>query len=142
MVLTFDTAEQWGGGISIFGPKHLARVPGPTNTTDLDGYTSVVLDATVTKGIRFEVILDEAGAADGDNSAGDDGESFLFPATVGSGARETYRFEIGSAGPRETWGNQQGARRIDMQAMKGLAIYLPGAQGKGEMTLHSIRLER
>jgi agarase len=142
LVLTFDTADQWGCGVSLFGPKHLARVPGPPNTTDLDGYTTIILDATVTKGLRFEVILDEAGAADGDNSAGDDGESFLFPATVGSGTRETYRFEIGSAGPRETWGNQQGARRIDMQAMKALAIYLPGSQGEGEMQLHSIRLER
>ncbi len=142
MVLTFDTAGQWGGGISIFGPKHLARVPGPSNTTDLDGYAAIVLDATVTKGIRFEVILDEAGAADGDNSAGDDGESFIFTPTTGSGSRETYRFDIGSAGPRETWGNQQGARRIDMQAMKALAIYLPGSQGKGEMVIHGIRLER
>lgn len=139
---SFDTAAAWGCGISFFGPAKLARTPGPERATDLDGYTTLVIDATLTKGKRFETFLDEAGAADGNNSAGDDGESFAFPASVGTGQRESYRFDLATASARESWGNQQGARRLDMQAMKGVALYLPGGQGSGELVVHGLRLER
>ncbi len=142
LTFNYHTGNQWGCGTSLFGPRHLARTPGPANTTDLDGYTTLVLEATVPKGVKFEVILDEAGAADGDTSAGDDGESFIYPPSVGTGDRTTYRFEIADALARESWGNQQGARRIEMQAMKAVALYFPGSQGNGRLVLHSVRLER
>ena len=138
----FDTAAQWGCGLSFFGPRSLARTPAPDKTTDLDGYTTLVIEATATKGKRVEVFLDEAGAAEGDNSAGDDGESFRFPVQTTTGERQAWRFDLASALARETWGNQAGARRLDMQAMKGVALYLSGGQGAGEIVVHSIRLER
>ena len=103
------------------------------------------VDACVPKGVSFEAVADEAGVAESmsfnyNMEAGDDGESFAFKATSGTGKRETIRFNFDEMIVRKTWGNQKGARKIDLNAMKGFGLYMRGGQGNGQIELYSFRL--
>jgi hypothetical protein len=119
---------------------------GPGFATDLSGYYALEFDARVPKGVSFEIVADEAGVAGPDSASyntegGDDGESFAFKTTLGTGNRETIRFNFDEKMiVRNTWGNQHGARKFDLNSMKGLGLYLHGGQGKGQIDLYSFRL--
>jgi hypothetical protein len=146
--INFDTGHQWGCGVTFFGPKKLAVHSGPKHTTDLDGYSILIMDAEMPTDIAFEIFVDEAGVASPyeqsyNIQAGDDGESFTFMKTyLGQGKRHIYQFELANLQPRLNWGNQNGLRRVNLMAMKGIAMYLRGDQGMGEIKIHSLKLSR
>lgn len=145
--LNYDTGFQWGCGALFFGPETMALKSGPKNATDLDGYSSLVIDAEIGKGLLFEIIVDEAGvdvagALNYDVSAGDDGESFSFTGLAGTGKREKIKLDLKNLKPRLTWGNQKGFRKVDINAMKGVGILLMPGQGKGEIKLYSLKFVR
>lgn len=143
--LGINTGEgSWGCGVSIYGPREWTT--GTGTATDLDGYTSIVLDATVPADISFRIYLEEASVGPPGQltppGAIDDGESFTSDFLFGTGTRTTYAVPIGEMEHRGDYGNQSGGRRIDMRSMKGLALYFPNGQGAGTVRLHSLRLER
>jgi hypothetical protein len=145
--LEYDTAQQWGCGAVFFGPEKLALKQGPKHATDLDGYSYILLDAEVSDVISFELFVDEAGVGPPhsntyDLSAGDDGESFTTGVNNSRKGRHTYRFEIADVLPRTEWGNQNGRRKINTNAMKGIGLFLHGGQGKGTFRIHSLKLAR
>ncbi len=145
--VTINTGEQWGCGILFFGPEQFRTSSGPVFTTNLDGYSTIELDASVGKKITFQLLLDEAGTdapnvVSYDTSAGDDAESFVFPVKQGREARHLYRFELKNLQARKDWGNQKGMRKVDIYAVKGIAIYFPGGQGQDELKIYSLRLAR
>jgi hypothetical protein len=144
--IKYNTGEQWGCGFTIFGPADYA-VDGPDNSTDMDGYSAIVIEGTFPEKLSFTLILDEAGtdspmAQSYDTRAGDDGESFTFPESTGTGKMNTYRYELKDLLPRDVWGNQQGKRKVDMNAIKGPALVFGAFQGSGEILINSFRLER
>jgi len=147
LTVEYNTGSDWGCGVLFFGPKMYSLSRGPGFATDLSGYYALEVDVCVPKGVSFEVVADEAGVAEPvsfnyNTEAGDDGESFAFKTTFGTGKRETIRFNFDELIVRKTWGNQRGARRVDLNAMKGLGLYLHGRQGRGQIDLYSFRLVR
>jgi hypothetical protein len=145
LTIEYNTGSDWGCGVLFFGPKMYLLSRGPGFATDLSGYSALEVDVCVPKGVSFEVVADEAGVAESagisyNMEAGDDGESFAFKATSGTGKRETIRFNFKEMLVRKTWGNQKGASKIDLNAMKGFGLYVRGGQGKGQIELYSFRL--
>lgn len=147
LILTYDAGTQYGAGINIFGPLASKLDRGPQFATDLDGYATIVLDATAPKGLQLNIVVAEAGAAPPstpkfDTSAGDDGEGYVSLPLVGEGTRHTYRLPIAGLFKQKFFGNQSGAQRIDMQAVRNLGIQASGSPQHGRVIVHGFRLER
>jgi hypothetical protein len=147
LVLTYDSGTQYGAGINLFGPKASALAKGTAGATDLDGYSTIVLDALAPKGVQINIVLAEAGAgpssnAKFDTSAGDDGEGFISGPVFGAGIMETYRIPIARLLKQQFFGNQNGVQRIDMQAIRNLGIQVSGDPRRGEVVVRSFRLEK
>lgn len=146
LTIEYNTGGDWGCGILFFGPKTYSLGKGPGFATDLSGYYALELDVRVPKGVSFEIVADEAGVAGPDSDSyntegGNDGESFAFKTTWGTGNRETIKLNFDEKMiVRNTWGNQKGARKIDLNAMKGFGLYMRGGQGNGQIELYSFRL--
>jgi hypothetical protein len=145
--ILLKTGKDWGCGLLWFGPKDAKRAQGPDFASDLDGYSAVELDAEIPQALAFQCFIDEAGvdrpdAAAYDTSAGDDGESFLFPLIYGSGTRKIYRLNLTDLELRTAWGNQKGAGRVDLFALKGIGLYVPGSQGDQTIRLYALKLVR
>jgi hypothetical protein len=146
-ILNLDTGKQWGGGANFFGPEKFKNPSGPAYATDLSGYSAIEMDAAIGKGVTFSLFLDEAGvdnptAVTYDTSGGDDAEAFVISAIQGRQERFLYRFELKNLQPRKDWGNQKGLRKVDIQAIKGVAIFLNGGQGETALRFYSLRLVR
>ncbi|MDX2176409.1 MAG: hypothetical protein SF028_08045 [Candidatus Sumerlaeia bacterium] len=147
-VLRAQTGNDWGGGVTLYGPAARATGrPGAGFATDLDGYSTLVLDLESAKRISIEVVLDEAGVAPPgavsyESGNGDDGESFAWgPREFGPG-RVEIRLPLADLGSRTVWGNQDGKRFVDLAALKGPSLVVGGSQGEVEITLHSVRFEK
>lgn len=146
-VVKYDTGDQWGCGALFFGPRSYAVGHGPKHATDLDGYSIILLDANVPIDLSFDLFVDEAGIASPDagnynTDAGDDGESFRFKSIYGRGKRFTYQLNLKELLARQDWGNQKGRRRVDMHALKGIALYIHSGQGAGKIKIFSLKLAR
>src|SRR5690606_13761158 len=81
LVLVGESGADWGGGVSLFGPRANVVGKAPTFAVDLDGYAEMVLELETPAPLFIEVVLDEAGVdAPGAmvhrTEAGDDGESW------------------------------------------------------------------
>ena len=147
LLVEYDTGNEWGCGVIFYGPEKYAVGRGPKGATDLDGYSTLLIEADMSGEVTFEIFVDEAGTddfqADSFNiEAGDDGESFTFEPTNGDSGQKEYVFELKNIKARTSWGNQKGQRRVDMHAIKGIAIFLHGAQGKGTISLNSVKFIR
>jgi hypothetical protein len=147
ILLTYDSGSQYGAGINLFGPKASALDRGPAFATDLDGYSTIVLEALVPKGLQVNIVLAEAGAAPPstpkfDTSAGDDAEAYVSIPLFGTGAIETYRLPIGGLLKQPFFGSQTGGYGIDMHAVRNLGIQVSGEPRRGEVHVRSFRLER
>jgi agarase len=147
LVLSYNTGAQYGAGINIFGPKTSALSRGPANSTDLDGYSTIVLEATAPKGVQLNIVLAEAGAASSssakfDTFAGDDGEGYISPPIYGTGELTTIRIPIADFLKQKFFGNQHGSSRIDMQAIRVTGIQVSGDPRLGEVVVRSYRLEK
>ncbi len=147
LVLTYDAGAQYGAGMNIFAPSSTKLAKGPQHAADLDGYSTIVLEATAPKGLLINIVLAEAGAAASssskfDTSAGDDGEGYVSTILEGTGGKQTYRVPIASLMRQQFFGNQRGTMRIDMQAIRNLGIQVSGEPRRGEMIVHSFRLDK
>lgn len=147
LVLTYDAGSQYGAGINIFGPRAAAIGRGPANATDLDGYAEFVIDAIIPDGLQVNLVLAEAGAAPPsmpsfDTSAGDDAEAYISIPFFGTGSLQSYSLPIREFARQPFFGNQAGASRIDMQAVRNFGLQVSGQPRTGEVRIRAIRLER
>lgn len=147
VVLEFDSGEQYGAGINIFGPESAALSRGPTCSTDLDGYASFVLEAIAPDGVQINLVLAEAGAAPAsaarfDTSAGDDAEAFVSPTMFGEGKLVVYRVPIDRLTKQKYFGNQLGKSRIEMNAIRNVGLQISGKPRHGEVRVFAFRLEK
>jgi len=136
----YATGSGWGTGLSL--------VPDPATPrgyTDLAGYESVELVITAPRGLRFSLLLSEQGAADPwatrfDGADGSDGESFASEEFTATGEEQTIVIGFDELKPRTSFGNPNGNRTIDLQAVHDLDLALGGSQGSGTLTIKSLRL--
>jgi hypothetical protein len=151
IALEYDVGESWGGGINLFPPKHSAEQAKDRFIGDLDGYSSFVVVAELPRGLQMNIVVAEAsagqggatgGANDGSGKAGDDGEAFISRALMGTGKPETYRVPIEDLIKQPFFGNQAGAIRIDMQALRNTGLQISGAPRRGEVKIRRFALER
>jgi hypothetical protein len=147
LVIAFDTGKDWGCGVLFFGPKQFANTSGPAHSTNMDGYSAIELDAEIGTNIVFDLFVDEAAIAAPDapsynTSGGDDGESFLFPSIQGKQTRCVYRLELKNLEARTNWGNQKGARKVDIYSIKGMSLFFHGGQGKDQIKVYSLKWVR
>jgi hypothetical protein len=145
-LINIDTGAQWGCAVVFFGPKSCRVEGGLQFATDLDGYSALLLDATIPANISFELCIDESRvtnpAAGLKGSGTDDGESFGFKTLFGKGQRYVYKFDLSQMLLRTTWGNQQGHRQVNMNSLKGVGIVFPAGQGKGTLKIHAIKFTK
>jgi len=147
LVISFDTGKEWGCGVLFFGPKEFANAASPVHAADMGGYSAIELDAVIGTNIVFDLFVDEAGigpinAASYDTSGGDDGEGFLIPSIQGKQQRQVYRLELKNLEPRTNWGNQKGARKVDVHSIKGMSLFFHGGQGKDQIKVYSLKWVR
>jgi hypothetical protein len=147
LVLDYSAGESYGCGINIFPPKHPPADRDTRFVGDLDGYAFIVLTAKAPRGVQLNFVLAEAGAASSsapgfDRSAGDDGEGFISPPFMGTGKVETYRLPIDRLIKQKFFGNQSGANRVDMQALRNTGVQVSGSPNKGEVRIERLALER
>jgi hypothetical protein len=147
LILNYETGTQYGAGINLFGPKPNATGHGPSLATDLDGYASILIDVTAPKGLQLNIVLAEAGSGTiwtprFDTSAGDDGEAFTSIPIFGDGVRTAHRLPIDGLLLQQFYGNQAGARRIDMQAVRNIGVAVSDEPGTGTVVVHSLELVR
>ena len=147
LAIPLDTGNEWGCGVVFFGPAAFKSFSAENAVTNLDGYSAIELDAAIAPGITFDLFLDEAGVAPAnagsyDTSAGDDAESFVIPSNQGKAGRFVYRFDLNTLQARKEWGNQKGLRKVDMHAIKGIALFFHGGQGQDKIRIFSIKLVR
>ncbi len=147
LAIPLDTGNDWGCGVVFFGPEAFKSDSSGNYVTNLDGYSAIELDAVIASHTTFDLFLDEAGvaaanAASYDTSAGDDAESFVIPSNQGKGGRFVYRFDMNTLQARKDWGNQKGLRKVDMHAIRGMALFFHGGQGKDRIKVFSVKLVR
>lgn len=146
-LIDLDAGALWGVGVNWYGPASMRLPRGIADGTDLDGYEWIVVEAELPKGLQFHVNVYEAGSADHtsptfDTSAGDDGEAWNSIPLFGTGSRETYRVRIAQLVMPKYFGNQRGAKRIDMQALRAIGLQIQGTPREAKVVLHSLRLEK
>jgi len=142
MIIDFDSGTGWGFGIDIF--SNLSHLK-PDGSADILGANSVVITASLSKGLSFSLLLNESGVAEvgkqyyvGQDGA--DGESFGSFEMRGTGTSQKYIFPLKTFQVRGSYGNQRGNNIIDLQSVKSFAISFPGGRGKGRMKIESIQL--
>jgi hypothetical protein len=133
-LVRYASGSGWGAGVS-FLPAH--------SPFDASGAEHLELSLSIPAGVEVQVLLNEAGAAAPGQAkyvgtAGSDGESYEFPALVGTGKLETYVVDLHELDRRSAWGNQNGQNQLDLQALVTVDLYLPGKQGQGEVRVAAI----
>jgi hypothetical protein len=140
LVISYQTGTGWGTGVWLT-PNVGPFVGG--SAVDVSGYASVELDLEAPAKVKLQLLLTEAGAGPPDKgtyegTSGSDGESYDVPAVVGTGKRTKYRIDLTEIRRRTSWGNQHGNLVLDLQALSGLDLSLPGGQGDGKLRVWSI----
>lgn len=145
--LSYEAGEQYGAGINIFGPKSMKLTKGPAEATNLDGYTTIVVDYVAPRGVQLSLVLAEAAAGppgqpDYASTAGDDGEAWVSESFFGKSAAAQARIPIADLGFNYNYGNQRGARTIDMAALRNLGIQIQGKPKTGVVRITGFKLVR
>ncbi len=114
-------------------------------TADLQGYNNIKISMSVPEGVNFMFFINESGADVPDQGAyngvrGADGESFASEINAGTGQAKIYTFDLNSFRSRREWGNQNGSKTLNLQAIMTVDIYIPGNSGEGTIEIISILL--
>ena len=134
----YDSGGGWGAGISVLA--------GAT-PFDASGADQLEVVLSVPMGRSVQLFLSEAGVAAPDSphyegKAGADGESYEFPALLGTGTRQRYVIDLHELNRRTSWGNQHGNDALDLQALSAVDLDIPGKQGSGDVRVFSITFSR
>ena len=140
----FESGKRWGC-VNILHSNVGPFVQG--DIVDLLGYDRLKIKAKAPKGLKFKVILSEAGVWDpglkrysGPNGA--DGESWNFTPLEGSGEWKVYDLDLAQARRRGELDNQAGNDILDLQAIDSVGIGIQANQGEGSLSVESIDFVR
>jgi GPH family glycoside/pentoside/hexuronide:cation symporter len=145
-VINYDKDRYSESGFIFYGPKSLALEEESVQATNLSEYSSLEVNAEIPEDLFLEVIFNEAGAAPAsskvfDTLAGDDGESFSFKIVSNKLNGDVLGFNFSDLKPRTSYGNQNGKKQLDTQAIKNIVVRFPDLQGSGTIKIHSIKLK-
>ena len=139
ITVDFDSGTGWGCGISC-----VPNVPPfvSDDVVDLTGYNLIQFDVFAPLSLSFTVFLTESGSVDLSKSVnGADGESYSFPAMVGTGHWQTYQINLGDLELRRDFGNQAGNHILDLQGLSSVDFSIPGNQGTGRIIFKNIEFK-
>ena len=131
----FVSGDYWGCGLSI-----------PGALSDLRGARSLSAKVLVPKGVEYYFSLSESGigapeAFSFQGKDGADGEQYLLDPRVGTGQWEDLQAPLSQATLSLTWGNAEGNRQLDLQAIQKIDLAIPGGQGRGRVCIKAIRFQ-
>jgi len=143
LVIDIDTGKGWGGGIDV--PSNLKK-KNVDKSINVKGAGRIIINAKIPNGMHFVVQLNESGSGEAgkqvyDGVMGADGESFTAVEMQGNGKFQDYIINFKLLELRDFFGNQRGNRNIDLQAIKSIAFYFPGNQGKKKIYIKNIKFE-
>jgi len=137
-----DTGSGWGCGFGL--PCDIKSV-NSDGSVNLQGFKGIRITMSLKDTMPFAVFMNESGVNDpgrdkynGVNGA--DGESFTTDSDVGTGKIETYDYPFEQFSIRNVYGNQNGNRLLDLQAIRNFDIYFPGNNGEGECDIYEVTL--
>ena len=144
--INYDKDRHSESGFIFYGPKSLALEEESVQATNLSEYSSLEVNAEIPENLFLEVIFNEAGAAPVSSDtfgtlAGDDGESFSFKIASEKLNANVLEFNFSDLKPRTSYGNQNGKKQLDTQAIKNIVVRFPDLQGSGMIKIHSIKLK-
>ncbi len=113
----------------------------------VEGCDMVQLHAMAPAGLRFQVSINEAGvgapgAASYPGVSGTDGEQYQSPVMKGWGKWKIYQIKLSEFSPSPVWGNQNGNKVLDLNAIDSLELDLPPNQGAGDFKIMSIVFDK
>jgi hypothetical protein len=137
-VFSFSATGGWGCGVNLSPPSGIPF--------DAAGARRLIVEAAAPAGLRWRILLVEDGA--GPPGAGDfrglrgsDGEQWESPELAGTGRAERLVLDLVTFVPSSGWGNPSGNEILDTQAIRTLALYVPGGQPGGTVAVRRIRFE-
>jgi hypothetical protein len=131
-------ADGWGAGVTL-GRKVEGNI-------DATGKVALVIRAQATKGAKFIPSINEAGVGPKDAASyegvnGTDGEQWWGPELVGTGQPKTYTVKFADFKVSEGYGNQNGNKKLDAQALVTVQIAVGGNQSEVKVEISSIKFE-
>ena len=131
-------ADGWGAGMTLF--KNGDRA------IDASGKPKLVIKAKVTKGGKFTPSLNEVGtgpkeATSYQGSNGSDGEQWWGTEQVGTGKVKDYTFKLADFTVSGGYGNQNGNKKMDLQAVDAVQVAVGGNQPAVTVEVSSIKFE-
>ncbi len=140
LVVDVDSGNGWGGGIDI---KSNFKKRNKDESVDVRGAGKIVVVAKIPDKMHFIMQLNESGTDDAgkqiyEGVCNADGESFTAIEMQGTGKFEKYIIDFKLLELRDFFGNQRGNRNIDLQAIKSIAFYFPGNQGRENIFIKEI----
>lgn len=147
VVINYDKDQPSESGVIFYGPRSLATTIKLVQAVDLREYFSLELKAEIPEGLLMEIIFNEAGidpnSGEGFGTlAGDDGESFYLKAISSKQEGSVLKFDFSELKPHASYGNQNGKKQFDVQAVKNIVLRFPELQGTGVITIDSIKLHK
>lgn len=137
-----DTGSGWGCGFGV--PCDVKSVNGD-GSVDFQGFKGIRITMSLTDMIPFSVFINESGANESGRDKyngvnGADGESFNSDPDAGTGKIETYDYPFEQFLIRNVYGNQNGNKLLDLQAIRNIDLYFSGNNGAGECNIYEITL--
>jgi class 3 adenylate cyclase len=136
----YYTSDTDGSGVTFY------PVNGPFAADKyaiVEGCDMVQLHAAAPPGLRFQVSINESGVGPLGQSSypgvnGADGEQYQSPVIIGCGKWKFYQIKLSEFSPSTFWGNQNGNKVLDLQAIDSLELDIPANQGEGSVHILSI----
>jgi class 3 adenylate cyclase len=134
----YVTVSSVGCGLWIPPEKGPFVAPG---VVDMSQYETLRLIARVPSGLKFVMRIEEAGcdkpglaAYNGVNGA--DGEDYESDPMIGTG--DWHSYEISHLTQHPFWGNQNGNKVFDQQAIQSVDLFIEENQGEGDIQIKRI----
>ena len=145
-IINYDKDRHSESGFIFYGPKSLALEEESVQATDLSECSSLEINAEIPENLFLEIIFNEAGAAPVSSDAfgtlaGDDGESFSFKIVSEKLNGNVLEFNFSDLKPRTSYGNQNGKKQLDTQAIKNIVVRFPDLQESGTIKINSIKIK-
>lgn len=122
--LDYDTGRGWG----------LNALWTPPASQPLAGAKTIRVSFEAPAGAAFRVVFGEM------ESAGADGESWMSDVITASGTKTDVQLDLRELERNAYAGNQNGNRRLDLDALQVAGIYFPANQGQGVMRISGLVL--
>ena len=147
VVINYDKKQPSESGVVFYGPRALMSKAKLVQASDLREYASVELEAEIPEGLLLEIIFNEAGVDPESGEAfgtlaGDDGESFYLKTTSNELEGGVLGFDFSDLKPHALYGNQNGKKQLDLQAIKNIVVRFPELQGSGVITIDAVKLHK